>query len=164
MRYFLPTIVALAAAVALPLTAQQDSEPPLELRALEPVGLPGPPGALVCDSIARAASLASATVGTVYELGVVDRPPRLRHLAYVEPPESLRASGGRATLTFVVDSLGRIVPCSATVTDASPPQAVGTILAMLAASHFSPGQVAGHPVAVLVQQTVRLPPRPPRGQ
>ena len=83
----------------------------------------------------------------------MEAPPKPRRMAKgpVYPPE-LRERGvqGVATMSFVVDSVGRIVPPTLRVIDATHPAFADAVLQFLREAQFEPARRAGRPACALV--------------
>jgi TonB family protein len=111
--------------------------------------LPGTPGLDPTGS-----PLASA--GTIYQESEVDDPPTLLIGAAPRYPRVMAEAGidGRVTLTFVIDTLGHVVPGSVKAEASTHPAFVPAAEEATYASSFRPAHRHGAAVAVRVRQGV----------
>jgi TonB family protein len=91
-------------------------------------------------------------------LPILDGGVRPRVLQFPEPqyppPLQTRGIGGRVVLDFVVDTTGLVEPTSIQVVASSHLLFEPVALGAARGAVFSPGQVDGRPVRVLVRQTI----------
>ena len=92
--------------------------------------------------------------GGVLEERYVDRPPHILGTP-MQPmfPTSLRERGigGRVSVQFVIDTLGRAEMSGVRVVEATNPLFAQSVRAVLPRYRFSPGEAGGHKVRTLVQ-------------
>lgn len=95
-----------------------------------------------------------APAGAALEERYVDRAPRILG-APLQPvfPTSLRERGvgGRVSVQFVVDTLGRAEMSGVRIVEATDPQLAESVRAVLPRYRFAPGEVRGQKVRTLVQ-------------
>ena len=125
-----------------------------------PLALPGPAtvDAALLGEIARGGAGVGSGSGAVASELTVDEPVRVVAERAPRYPEALRAAGAEGTVVvmFVVDTMGRAEPASLRVIDSPHEQFTAAVVAVLRASRFTPGRIAGRAVPTLVQRAFRF--------
>jgi periplasmic protein TonB len=119
---------------------------PRELLGADTIGLGLPTGPIGGGVLGRIVSDQPATLATVDRVAAMVAPPRPRY------PDRLRAAGvtGRVVVRLVVDTLGRVEPASVVVRESSHELFAQAVRAVLASLRFSPAEVGGRKVRMLV--------------
>ena len=96
------------------------------------------------------------SASTIYQESEIDEPPVLLSSAAPRYPRVLAEAGidGRVTLSFVIDTDGRVVAGSARAEQATHPAFVPAAEEAVYASRFRPAHRRGEAVAVRVRQAV----------
>lgn len=95
--------------------------------------------------------------GASFNWRQVDQPPRLLEPGPLEYPPALDGTGleGWVRLQFTVDTLGRAVPSSLHILEASHHLFIESARLTVLESGFEPGREKGQAVPVLVEQVIR---------
>lgn len=88
--------------------------------------------------------------------GSKDMAPRLIRAGRFPVPSVVEHARAHARAEFVVDSTGRVIPCSLEMLELSDARFYRTARRRFERSLYAPGVVEGRPVAVLVVQTIRF--------
>jgi TonB family protein len=107
---------------------------------------------------------AEVRAASVYPTNGLDEPPARRSGPAVAYPPELRRRrvAGRATVQFIVDTLGSVEEQSITVLDTPDAGFVDPLKQALLATTFTPGRLKGHAVRTTVFLSFNLtPPQPP---
>jgi protein TonB len=93
------------------------------------------------------------TAGEPATAATVDRPAAMRSVPRPRYPEHLRAASvtGRVVVRLVVDTLGRVEPASVAIRESSHHLFEQAVRAVLPALRFTPAEVAGRRVRMLVE-------------
>ena len=83
-----------------------------------------------------------------------DEPARVTRIGKPQHPKELIDKPGRVELQFVIDTTGRLEPCTISAETASDVRFVPAALAAIQCMRFTPARQRGRAVRVIVRQTV----------
>lgn len=136
---------------------------------VEPVDFPGrigevvtgdeqPPAALrraldCVDGFGRPVRLAMDYRGA-FPVSELDKAPHLLSTGPSGVPTGLEGQRARVELQFVIDTTGKVEPCSLTAEDSSDVRFLPMVAAMIRGSRFTPGERGGRKIRAVVRQGV----------
>lgn len=131
--------------------------PPVEAGpAIDPSRFVPGPGRAPTACLGCPAALPGAAA--VFTEATVEQPVEILEQASPRYPPMLAAArvAGRASVRFVVDTLGRVEPGSVTVVEADHPAFAASAVAAIERARFRPARIGSRAVRQLVLQTVRF--------